>query len=258
MSAPVTIPLTESVERAAERVRQGDPDRFAATMASPVALRPLLWPLYALNLEIGRAAWTSSEPMIGEMRLQWWIDGLHRLSDTGAPPDHEIGAALMPLRAVAGDLSAMADARRRDCWREPFENADDLFSYLRDTSGRLYAAAGEILGSPAPERQWLSDFGTAAGLAGWLRAGEDLSLRGWASLPLSGETARPLARSANRLLKQAEGSLRHASKPARLARLPGWQTKGILARAIRTDRSDALERSEFRRRLGLLYASLTV
>ncbi len=46
----------------AERVEKGDPDRFAATMAAPPAARARLWPLYAVNLEIARAPWASSEP----------------------------------------------------------------------------------------------------------------------------------------------------------------------------------------------------
>ena len=34
-------------------VERADPDRFAATMAAPVAARARLWPLYALNIEVG-------------------------------------------------------------------------------------------------------------------------------------------------------------------------------------------------------------
>ncbi|TNF18762.1 MAG: phytoene synthase, partial [Rhodobacteraceae bacterium] len=53
-------------------VEKGDPDRFASAMAAPVAARARLFPLYAFNLEVARAPWVTQEPMIAEMRLQWW------------------------------------------------------------------------------------------------------------------------------------------------------------------------------------------
>ena len=53
----------------AELVQRADPDRFMAAMAAPVAARRVLFPLYALNVEIARAPWVTQEAMIAEMRL---------------------------------------------------------------------------------------------------------------------------------------------------------------------------------------------
>ncbi|MCR9114839.1 MAG: phytoene synthase, partial [Rhodobacteraceae bacterium] len=36
-------------------VQRGDPDRFAATMAAPVAARAGLFAIYAFNVEVSRA-----------------------------------------------------------------------------------------------------------------------------------------------------------------------------------------------------------
>ncbi|MGR3292111.1 MAG: squalene/phytoene synthase family protein, partial [Paracoccaceae bacterium] len=66
-----------SFERCAEIVLNGDPDRFLATMAAPVAKRGALFAVYAFNVEVTRAAWASAEPMICEIRLQWWLDALN-------------------------------------------------------------------------------------------------------------------------------------------------------------------------------------
>ena len=55
-------------------VERADPDRFTATMAAPPVARGPLWVLYAFNVEVARAPWASKEPMIAEMRLQWWRD----------------------------------------------------------------------------------------------------------------------------------------------------------------------------------------
>ena len=38
-------------------VERGDPGRFRATMAAPLAARRVLFPLYAFNLEVARAPW---------------------------------------------------------------------------------------------------------------------------------------------------------------------------------------------------------
>ena len=48
-------------------VARGDPPRFRAAMAAPVAMRRLLFPLYAFNLEVARAPWVTQEPMIALM-----------------------------------------------------------------------------------------------------------------------------------------------------------------------------------------------
>ena len=63
-----------TVAACAELVQRGDPDRFLAVMAAPVGVRAQLLPLYAFNLEVARAPWVTQEPLIAEMRLQWWRD----------------------------------------------------------------------------------------------------------------------------------------------------------------------------------------
>lgn len=82
-----------SVEACAKLVERGDPDRFLAVMAAPVAARAQLLPLYAFNLEVARAPWVTKEPMIAEMRLQWWRDVVAEAS----PRAHEV---VSPFHAV--------------------------------------------------------------------------------------------------------------------------------------------------------------
>ena len=66
--------MSDPIQACAELVARGDPVRFRATMAAPLAVRKALFPLYALNLEVARAPWLTEEPMIAEMRLQFWRD----------------------------------------------------------------------------------------------------------------------------------------------------------------------------------------
>ena len=65
-----------TLEACTEALRQHDPDRFGAVLVAEARDRPALVTLYALNLEIARAPFQSAEPMLAEMRLQWWVDRL--------------------------------------------------------------------------------------------------------------------------------------------------------------------------------------
>ena len=248
-------------EHCAEMLRAADPDRFAAVMAAPAGLRPGLFALYAANLEIARAPWASAEPMVAEMRLQWWIDALTALAERGKPVPHEIGAALEPLpKAALMGLIEAAEARRADCWADPFEDEAMLHSYLEASSGAVFAAAGHVTG--APDCAALRAFGAAAGLANWLVAQPELAARG--RLTLAGADAAALGGLAGRgvsWIDAAAPALHAAGRAARIAALPGYQARRLLARAQREPErifKGRLAGSEFARRFTLLRASLAL
>lgn len=240
----------------AERVAAGDPDRFAAVMATPADLRAPLWALYAANLEIARAPWASAEPLVAEMRLQWWIDALAAQAARGTELPHEIGPALTLLPAeVLVALAEAAEARRVDCWAEPFADSASLWDYLDATSGAIYAAAGRVLGA---DPGVLRDFGAAAGLAQWLRALPELRARGRLDLAGAAEPAlAALAQEGRARLQRAQAAL--STQAARRAALPGWRAGAILRRAAQAPGrivEGRLEGSEFARRFALLAAAL--
>jgi len=242
----------------AQRVEAGDPDRFAAVMATPAAMRGPLWAVYAANLEIARAPWASAEPLVAEMRLQWWIDALEKRAEGGAEPPHEIGPALAALpEAALRALARAAEARRADCWSDPFEHAAMLWDYLAASSGEVYAAAGAVLG--AKDIEALRTFGAAAGLAQWLVALPELRARG--RLDLAGDEAGLADLAAEGLVRldAARAGLRASGRAERLAALPGWEARAVLRRAAGDPARIAkgtLRGSEFTRRLGLLRAAL--
>ncbi|WP_417807148.1 squalene/phytoene synthase family protein [Thioclava sp.] len=250
--------LAASLQACAEAVRRGDPDRFAATMATPAPLRDRLWPLYAANLEIARAPWASSEPMVSEMRLQWWIDALEGVSE-GREPPHEIGPALVKVAAPVRHLISVAEARRADCWPEPMSDASSLWAYLDQTAGSVYWAAAEALGADAQAEMAVRSFGAAAGLAAFLQAVPELVARARAPLAdLSHHALNALAEEGLERLDFARKS-RALKGPARTALLPGWQARVLLKRVSSAPEivtAGGLELSEFSRRVGLLRAAL--
>ena len=56
--------------------------------------RRVLFPLYAFNIEVSRAPWVTAEPMIAEMRLQFWRDVVEEIAAGKPPRAHEVAAPL--------------------------------------------------------------------------------------------------------------------------------------------------------------------
>lgn len=215
-------------------VERGDPDRFRAAMAAPAEARAVLFPLYAFNVEISRAPWASQEPMIAEMRLQWWRDALDEIA-TGKPARrHEVvtplARLLSPEQAVA--LDAAVAARSWDIYREPFEDEAALLAHIDKTAGLLMVTAAQCLG-PA-DTGTVTDYARAAGLAAWLRAAPALDDRG--RIPLLDGTfdgIRALAQVGLDALHRARARRATVSAAARPALLAGWQAEAVLSRAVR-------------------------
>ncbi len=106
-----------------------------------------------------------SEPILGEIRLQWWrdaIDGAFR----GSAPEHPVATAL--ARAVARNplppepFKAMIDARSFDLTDGPPETLGDLVDYARGVSSSLVSLAIAALGDAAAE---VEEAGRHAGIA---------------------------------------------------------------------------------------------
>ncbi|MDT8855962.1 squalene/phytoene synthase family protein [Paracoccaceae bacterium Fryx2] len=253
-----------SLAACADLVARGDPDRFAATIAAPVAARSRLLPLYAFNLELARAAWGSTEPMIAEMRLQWWRDALEDAA-RGVVRGHQVMgplAALMADAGLPGDvLDRMCTARLWDIGREAHADAAALDAYLDDTAGGLMWLAGRALGAPGAAEVGLREAGRAAGLAAYLRAVPELEARGRVPL-LDGRRQAVAALAAEGLarLARAQAALRPVlPRGARPALWAGWQTRGLLRLAVREPgrvASGTLHLPELVRRGGLAWRAL--
>lgn len=221
-----------SVQACADIVAAGDADRFRAAMTAPVPDREVLFPLYAFNLELARAPWLTQEPLIAQMRLQFWRDVLDEIEAGSTPRAHEVARPLaeaIRARAVPlAPLHQMIDARLADVERRPFTAAHELWSYLEKTSGALMVASMGALGHDAPDRARV--LGRAQGLAAFIMARPELAARGWravddevlapmiatarddlAALPAGFGTATPAARAAWRAPR-----LLRAATPARV------------------------------------------
>ncbi len=220
----------------AETVQRGDPDRFRAAMAAPPETRDVLFPLYAMNVEVSRAPWVTEEPMIAEMRLQWWRDALEEIACGDNPRRHQV---VTPLAGILDDpacavLDRLVLARRWDIYRDPFEDAAAFEAFLNDTGAGLMWVAARALGAPDTAEQTVRDIGYAQALAAWFRAIPALERAG--RVPLVDGTGAAISRLAQdgaaRLLG-ARGGQSALPKRARAALLPAWQAGRILAMVAR-------------------------
>ena len=248
-----------AITACAALVHKGDPDRFLATMAAPLACRPALFTLYAANLEIARAPWVTQEPMIAQMRLQFWRDAVN---DPANPRAHEIAAPLAALiteRSLPPELfERLITAREADLARSPFADEAALWTYLEDTAGLLMALALRALG--ASDDDAALDWGAAQGMANYLLALPALEQAGRLTPPDGRpEAIAALAQTGLSRLTRARAATKTLPKPARPALLAAWRAGPLLKQAANQPARVAnatLGQSEFARRVTLLRATL--
>ncbi len=252
-----------SVAATAELVARADPDRFNAAMAAPPEARAVLFPIHAFNVEISRAPWVTEEPMIAEMRLQWWREALQEIGEGRPPRAHEV---VGPLAAVidaegAAILDRAVAARRWDVYKDAFGDAAQFEDYIDATAAGLMWAAARALGAGAEAEPVVRDFGWGAGLAAFFRAIPELEARGRKPLPDGRPGAvQTLARQGLDRIARARRSRYGLDPRAAPALYPGWQAAPILRQAAADPGrvpAGTLRLSEFRKRAGVLALSLT-
>lgn len=75
-------------------VKDYDPIAYWSVLFAPADRRDALLSLYAFAIEIKRIPLLVSEPALGEIRMQWWIDGLNGERE-GELQSHPYGEALL-------------------------------------------------------------------------------------------------------------------------------------------------------------------
>jgi phytoene/squalene synthetase len=221
-------------------VEKGDPERFMACMAAPVAARRVLFPIYAFNVEVARAPWVTAEPMIAQMRLQWWADALDEIAQGGPVRRHEVVAPLAEVLPppAARRLGILAEARRQDIERAPFDDEAALLDYIDRTAGFLAQSAVEALGGAQALLLPVAIWARAAGLARYMQAVPELEARGKLPLPDGRpEAVARMARTELVALRKTGGSLRGLRRrlgpQAGAGVLEMWQARAVLRQIAR-------------------------
>lgn len=217
-----------SFDHCAELVESADPDRFRAAMACSLSARQILFPLYAFNVEVSRAPWVTAEPMIAEMRLQWWRDVLEDIAAGKEPRKHPVVDVLAPCLTpdLAQKLDAVVAARRWDIYKDAFEDETHFQQYLEDTSGVLMWVAAKLLGAKDTEKQTIIGYGAAVGLARFMQAVPALEAQN--RVPLVDGRAQAI-----RQLAQQALTVERPKTAARSALKEAWMTRPILKQIVK-------------------------
>lgn len=170
----------EEINACAELVQSGDPERFHAVMASPVAARGAMFVIYAFNLEVVRAPWVTQESMIAEMRLQFWRDVLEDIQQGKAPRAHHVASPLAKIVTpeIAAILDPVVAARRWDIYKDPFEDEAHFHHYIENTSASLTWALMRILGADERAETAVRAYAHGCGVARYLAAVPGLEAAG--------------------------------------------------------------------------------
>jgi len=152
----------------ADLVRSHDFVRYASTLFMPATQRRALLAIYAFNVEISRVRDQVSQPLPGEMRLQWWTDmlaGAGHGGIEGNPVAAELLRVIRDYRLPVDLLSRLVDEHQFDLYNDPMPSMAALEGYVNDTSSALFSLGARIAARPTEEIDHLARHaGLAQGL----------------------------------------------------------------------------------------------
>ncbi|MAU23312.1 MAG: phytoene/squalene synthase family protein [Martelella sp.] len=149
-------------------LREADRDRYLAVLLSPEEHRPALTALYLFNAELARVRERISEPLPGEVRLQYWRDllaGSGHGESQGNPLAARLLQTLETYRLPAAPLIGMSEARIFDLYDDPMGSLSEFEGYAGETASALIQLASLVLDS-----EKAAAASTAAGHAGVAQA----------------------------------------------------------------------------------------
>lgn len=182
----------------ADTARELDRERWLAGGLAPRRARDDLLVLLAFNAEVARTRDVVSEPILGQIRLQWWRDTIEAAAAApGSVPDdptataalaHPVAGGLARLFAMGklapADLLPLVDAREAELDETGADNIDDFLARIDATAGALNRAALRLLGADTDTSREAADHAARAyGIAGQMRAAAVNAARGRVTLP---------------------------------------------------------------------------
>jgi 15-cis-phytoene synthase len=246
-----------TVDACAALVQRGDPERFQSVMAAPAGNRAALLVLYAWNLEVARAPWVAKEPMIAEMRLQWWRDVLE-----GPRRAHEVAGPLHDLILEKGlpvdVMDRLVAARTWDIYRDAHADKAALDRYLEDTGAGLMWLSALATGATESYKAVYMAMGWAASLTQYFKAVPELEARG--RIPLVDGRPDAVRALASEGLARLNHACAHRKGLPAAAFLAGWQARRLLQLAVKEPHRVAdgtLVLPEFTKRRLLLWQAMT-
>lgn len=147
-------------------VRQHDRDIYLATLFFPEKHRADIFALYAFNAEITHIKQAIREPMMGEIRLQWWREVISG-ERQGEAQSHPVASQLLRIieqyHLPRQLFENYCEARVFDFYNDPMPDVTALEAYAGETSSILFQLAATIANNGMDGRT--SDCAGHAGVA---------------------------------------------------------------------------------------------
>ncbi|WP_020399035.1 phytoene/squalene synthase family protein [Kordiimonas gwangyangensis] len=207
--------LTDITEYCRAMTREDDPERYYVSLFAPASAQPHLWALFAFNQEVAKTRESVSEPMIGEIRLQWWREALEGIT-AGTPREHLVVLGLNAIpnfSTIRPLLDTVIDGRARDLEMEVETGISTLEGYADMVGGALHEAAARIIVNDLNETdaELVRASGRAWAMLGVLRAlpyqiadTKAFSVTGATTQGLTGRSAQELEEQLEPLLTPAK------------------------------------------------------
>lgn len=166
MTSPASDSLSDIWERLDSRVKRVDEERWLSSRYAPLSERRALVVLYAFYYELARVRVSVSDPIMGQIRFQWWRDALSELAQ-GERRQHDV------VTALAAEIEAeRLSPDRLQALVAQFEAAFIASDRTQEPEGELAELAVAICSSSEEETAF--DHGIAAQWAS-LRRGEEIA-----------------------------------------------------------------------------------
>jgi len=144
----VTQTSASNAAHCLDLVKTNNLDRYLSTLLADIDYRQALFAIYAFDAEVSGITRQVSEPVIGEIRLQWWRETLEHVFEGECDP-HPIAKELQTAvhkHALPKHLfTRLIDARQFDLYDEPMGSTDDLITYTNNTATAITDLAAQIL-----------------------------------------------------------------------------------------------------------------
>lgn len=145
-----------------ETLRELDPERYACCLYVPVSVREDIATLWAFDAEVNRISSIVSEPMPGEIRLQWWRDLVKNNEPAGQGPLASALLASVERHSLPREtLHTYLEARIFDLYQDAMPDNGSFEGYFGETVSVFFQLSALCLGA---ERS--TDLANACGHAG--------------------------------------------------------------------------------------------
>ena len=186
--------MTADADDLDSALRRADPDRWLSSrFIGDPAKRADVVAIYAFSQELARVALGAREPMVAEIRLTWWREGLGDILAGKPPRGHPVMQALAQAirrnNLAAAPLEALSDASFTDLDPDRFADDAALERYLDSASGAVMALTAAI--TAGVDAADLRPTAHAWGLVSMIRR----KAAGFDRFPDSWDEAEPVARA---------------------------------------------------------------